>query len=76
METKGRKDSSTDFLQLLRESSAKTGVQGVSNIGGARSRTRKAFWAVVVVTGFGMLTVLAVKIQVLQIIINFLLVHF
>ena len=53
METKERTDTPSDFLQLLRESSAKTGVQGVSNIGGARSRARRTYWAVVVFAGVG-----------------------
>ena len=44
-----------DAWQLLRESSAKTGVQGVSNISEARSRARKTFWAFVVVAGVGRL---------------------
>ncbi|KAI0236559.1 Amiloride-sensitive sodium channel subunit alpha [Lamellibrachia satsuma] len=45
------KNAPADLWQLLRESTAKTGVQGVSNISEARSRARKTFWAFVVVAG-------------------------
>ena len=49
------KNAPADLWQLLRESTAKTGVQGVSNINEARSRARKTFWAFVVVAGVGKL---------------------
>ena len=41
------------FLQLLQQSTAKTGIKGVSKIGQARSRARRTFWAVVVIAGVG-----------------------
>ncbi|KAI0240783.1 Acid-sensing ion channel 4-A [Lamellibrachia satsuma] len=44
-------DAPLDAWQLLRESTAKTGVQGMSNISEARSRARQTFWAFVVVAG-------------------------
>ena len=47
------RDGAVDFWQLLKQSTAKTGVQGMNNIGEARSRARRAFWAVVVVAGTG-----------------------
>ena len=55
MEEDNTKDAPLDAWQLLREASAKTGVQGVNNINEARSHARKTFWAFVVVVGVGRL---------------------
>ena len=55
MEEDNADNAPIDAWQLLRRSTAKTAVQGVSNISEARSHARKTFWAFVVVAGVGRL---------------------
>ena len=51
MDADNADETPINFRELLRQSTAKTGVQGVNNINDARTLARRTFWAIVVVIG-------------------------